>query len=272
MKLERSNISDLLESMAAVPATHAVHVEVNREDEGRFYNTAKGIKTLQRVVVTADGLEAQNDSRTPMKALILNEVKERKTKRAREQRSDQHADVEHLAQLDECQVCFGQEKSGELPSIWIQCEECDRSWHKECVGYEADAALDDVQWQKCGQCGGSDPKATLGGGRTLMPAEREAGDEDPRVNRGWNDGSLNGAPTENDGYSHDAGISIEVYHIQASAAILNPTGTRLIQDSDAGTTLARSTTVSLKFYLSSQISWRSRLQVAVIQGSSSRTN
>ena len=29
------------------------------------------------------------------------------------------------------------------------------------MGYEADSVLDDVQWQKCGQCGGSDSKAKI---------------------------------------------------------------------------------------------------------------
>jgi hypothetical protein len=50
-KLERRSISDLLEAMADVEATHVIHVELDRSAESRFYKTAKGIDELHRVVV-----------------------------------------------------------------------------------------------------------------------------------------------------------------------------------------------------------------------------
>jgi hypothetical protein len=49
-------------------------------------------------------------------------------------------------------------KKGESVDEWIQCEECDRSWHKTCVSYPADTDIASIAWSKCGSCGGADPE------------------------------------------------------------------------------------------------------------------
>ena len=169
MKMERRNVADLIDSMAAVPATHVVHVKLDREAESRFYHTAKDTKRFHRVVVTANQLEAQEDSLSPLENLKLDKVRERKTTRSRKLRQEQHANVTLTAHLDECQKCLHQMKKNESRNIWIQCEECDRCWHKTCVGYSADTPMNEIEWQKCSQCGGSDPK-----GQQLVPRRKPA--------------------------------------------------------------------------------------------------
>jgi hypothetical protein len=82
MKLERSTIGDLLVAMAEVEATHVVHVELDREDESRFYHTTKGINRLHRVVVARDEMQGQADSRAAMQPLQLDEVKEQMSARS----------------------------------------------------------------------------------------------------------------------------------------------------------------------------------------------
>ena len=160
-KMERRNVEDLLVAMADVQATHVVHVELNREKEGRFYHTGRGISNMHRVVVEVDRLQAQKDSKSQLEDFLLDEVKERKTKRSREMRARQHGAVVHVAQADECQKCHHQVKKDESVEEWIQCEDCNRSWHKTCVGIAADTPLDQVQWAKCSQCGGDDPQGEM---------------------------------------------------------------------------------------------------------------
>ena len=41
---------------------------------------------------------------------------------------------------------------------WISCEDCNRSWHKTCVGIEASTPVEQVAWKKCASCGGADPE------------------------------------------------------------------------------------------------------------------
>jgi hypothetical protein len=133
-------------------------VELNREHESRFYNTAKGISDVHRVVVRSGGITTQKDSRKELKDLVLNQVKERKTKRSFAVREREHGAVIHVAQSDECQKCHHQVKKGESIDDWIQCEDCVRSWHKTCVGMDASMPMDEVEWSKCGNCGGADPE------------------------------------------------------------------------------------------------------------------
>ena len=71
MKLERRNVGDLLVAMADVEATHVVYVELNREEESRFYNTGTGISDAQRIVVEVRRLQAQKDSKSPLEDLQL---------------------------------------------------------------------------------------------------------------------------------------------------------------------------------------------------------
>ncbi len=44
---------------------------------------------------------------------------------------------------------------------WIQCELCDSSWHKTCVGYAANTPLRAIPWQKCRNCDGADPEGEM---------------------------------------------------------------------------------------------------------------
>lgn len=161
MKKERRTVEDLLKSMVEVEATHVVHVKLDRREESRFYNTAKGIKGFHRVLVEANTLQAQEDSKSPLVDLKLDVVKERKTKRSREVRERQHGRLVHSAQPDECQKCHHQMKKNESLEEWIQCEECVRSWHKTCVGIAADYPTDKVEWARCSRCGGADPEGEM---------------------------------------------------------------------------------------------------------------
>ena len=155
--VERRNVADLLDAMAEAEATHVVHVEVNREDESRFYRPVKGSNAFHRVVVTKSGLEAQNDSKSALEKISLGKVTERNTKNARRMRAEKHASVVHEASLEECQVCLLKMGKNEQLSDWIRCDTCERSWHKTCVGYDATASLDIVDFSQCKECGGADP-------------------------------------------------------------------------------------------------------------------
>jgi hypothetical protein len=161
MKVERRSVEDLLVSMATAEATHVVHVELDRGAESRFYMTTKGIDDLHRVVVTRDGLQAQKKSDELLKDLELDQVKERQTKHARKIRERVHGTQTHEAKVDECQKCFQQVGPDEDVAEWIQCEDCDRSWHKTCVGIDAATPLDEVEWKKCSACGGADPEGEM---------------------------------------------------------------------------------------------------------------
>ncbi len=157
LKLERSTVGDLLLAMQDAEATHVVHVELDRENEGRFYKTAKGISRFHQIEVTKDTLKAKESSMGKVELLDLKDVKDRKTKRALAQKAKQQPRV-HIADVKECQSCHNQMKKGESVDEWIQCEECDRSWHKTCVGHPADTDIASIAWSKCGSCGGADPE------------------------------------------------------------------------------------------------------------------
>ena len=155
-KVERRTVADLLNAMADVEATHVVHVELQREQESRFYRTADGADTVHRVVVKRGQLQAQEDSQTPLAPLLLDQVKPRKTKRAREVQASIQARITHVAHEDECQKCFNKVTDAEAA---IQCDGCERSWHKTCIGIAAQTPVEEVEWgQLCGNCGGVDPQ------------------------------------------------------------------------------------------------------------------
>src|SRR3990167_3922090 len=160
MKLERRTVKDLLISMLDAEATHVVHVELNREEEGRFYKTAKNVKRFHQMEVTKDTLKGKKTSRSDVEIVVLGDVKERKTKRSLAQRAKKQP-KSHASFVIECQKCHNQLKKGELIEEWIQCEICDRSWHKTCVGYAADTEISDIKWGKCGECGGADPEGEM---------------------------------------------------------------------------------------------------------------
>jgi hypothetical protein len=161
MKLERRTVGDLLIAMADAQATHVVHVELDREQESRFYKTAEGISSLHRVVVEPKRMQMQKDSKSPLMLLELDKVKERKTKRSQALRARDHGQRTHMARADECQKCHNQLKKGESLDGWIQCEGCVRSWHKTCVGIDASTPVDDVEWNRCSGCDGADPEGDV---------------------------------------------------------------------------------------------------------------
>lgn len=161
MKLERRSVEDLLVAMAGAEATHVVHVEVHREDESRFFRTAKGIDDLHRVVVKKDGLQGQKKSTAVLRPLELDEVKERQTKNARKVRERVHGVQNHAALVDECQKCMHQMGAKESVNDWIQCDHCDRSWHKTCVGIDAATPMEEVTWSRCANCDGADPEGEM---------------------------------------------------------------------------------------------------------------
>ena len=132
---------------------------MDRDAESRFYNTTIGTSQFHHVAITKNGIVGKIDSETPEVPIVLGETRERKTKRAREQK--EHESVTAVAFEDECQKCHHQVKDGEDMSEWIQCENCVRSWHKTCVGIEAVTPLEDVSWSLCSSCGGSDPKGKM---------------------------------------------------------------------------------------------------------------
>lgn len=157
MKLERRTVGDLLIAMSQAEATHVVQVDVWREKESRFYRTVKGATELHRIQVTGTGLKAQKNSRLQLKSIELGQVKERQTKNARRVRQLESAAVMHTADLSECQTCCLKMGKNESVDDWMMCDECDRSWHKVCVGYNADADLNILPFSCCKNCGGADP-------------------------------------------------------------------------------------------------------------------
>ena len=96
-----------------------------------------------------------------LQLLHLKDVKDHKTKRALAQKAKQQLRV-HIADVKECQSCHNQVKKGDSVDEWIQCEECDQSWHKTCVGHPADTDIASIAWSKCRSCGGADPEGKNG--------------------------------------------------------------------------------------------------------------
>ncbi len=160
MKLERRTVKDLLDSMLDAEATHVVHVRLDRENEGRFYSTTTNVKRFHQIEITAGMLKGKETSHSRKETIVLGDVKERKTKRSLEQKARQPA-RSHAAAPEECQKCHNQLQKDESVDEWIQCESCDRSWHKTCVGYAANMALRAVAWKQCSDCGGADPEGEM---------------------------------------------------------------------------------------------------------------
>jgi hypothetical protein len=161
-KLDRSCVADLLVTFSEVAATHVVHVELDRSSEARFYKSSKGISQFHSVEITAATMKGQTDSKAAKKNIVLNEVRERKTKQARKIRKQmERQENGGPVSLEDCQVCRHSMKKHEDADEWIQCNGCSRSWHKTCVGIAADTPLEQVQWEKCTQCGGADPTGEM---------------------------------------------------------------------------------------------------------------
>jgi len=139
---------------------HIVHVELDREEEGRFYKSAKNIKRFHQITVTKDGMEGKEISHGNVESIVLGDVRERKSKRALELKAKKQP-KNHSAFVNECQKCHNQMKKGEVLEEWIQCDSCDRSWHKTCVGYRVDVSANEIEWSKCKNCGGDDPEGDI---------------------------------------------------------------------------------------------------------------
>jgi hypothetical protein len=98
------------------------------------------------------------DARAEMEDIALDIVRERKTKRGQHKKAKMTANLELSLSVQLCQKCMHGVKKGEDLTVWIQCENCDRSWHKTCVGIAANVPTEDVEWKLCRNCGGNDPK------------------------------------------------------------------------------------------------------------------
>ncbi len=152
-KLERRTVKDLLDAMVCAEATHVVHVQLDRDDEGRFYKTAPNIKRFHQVVVSKDHMKGKESSRSEVEEFVLSDIKERKTKRSRQKKASMQP--KHKVFSGECQKCHNQLKDGDE---WMECDSCDRSWHKTCVGIAANTPNDSAKWHRWGTCGGADPE------------------------------------------------------------------------------------------------------------------
>jgi hypothetical protein len=168
MKLERRTVKDLLNSMLDAEATHVVHVRLDRENEARFYSTTANVKRFHQIEITEGMLKGKETSRSKIETVVLSDVKERKTKRSLEQKTRQQVRT-HAAAPEECQKCHNQLQKGESVDEWIQCESCDRSWHKTCVGYAANTAMHVVAFKQCRDCGGTDPEGEMLQKRRKVP-------------------------------------------------------------------------------------------------------
>jgi hypothetical protein len=160
-KMERRNVADLLDSMRGIEATHVVHVELGMEEQSRFYATAKNINALHEVHLTRNGIQGRPDTQAEFEQVNLGIVRERKSKRAREKKASVLAGVEQVTNVQLCQTCYNPAKKDEDLSAWIRCENCERSWHKTCIGIKADVPLEDIEWKTCRDCGGKDPKGEM---------------------------------------------------------------------------------------------------------------
>jgi hypothetical protein len=156
--MDRNNVADLLAAMQGIEATHVVEVRLDTENENRFYATAKDIKRFREVQVSSNGVKGRVDARAEMEDIALDIVRERKTKRGQHKKAKMTANLELSLSVQLCQKCMHGVKKGEDLAVWIQCKNCDRSWHKTCVGIAANVPTEDVEWKLCRNCGGNDPK------------------------------------------------------------------------------------------------------------------
>lgn len=156
---ERNTVNDMFDVYSKIPTSHVYLVEIDR-NEGQFYRTAAGVSDLHSVQIDANEIRAQTDSKSPVIAVVLGDVKARQTKAAKKKREEQEKQAidAHGISTELCQKCQNGVKKGEDVSGWLQCDECDRSWHKECVGIAADADVGALTFRLCASCGGADPK------------------------------------------------------------------------------------------------------------------
>jgi len=156
---ERRDVNDMFEVYQKIPTSHVYLVEIDRT-EGQFYRTTAGVSDLHSVQINANEIRAQTDSKSPVVAVVLGEVKARQTKGARKKREEQEKEATnaHGISTELCQKCQNGVKKGEDIAGWLQCDRCDRSWHKECVGIAADADVGALAFRLCAHCGGNDPK------------------------------------------------------------------------------------------------------------------
>lgn len=181
---ERSNMTDLINTTKIVPGTHVVHVDLNRDAESRFYVTAANIKGVHEVRISKGSIVGRYDSKVDFTPIEMGQVRERKSKKAKKQKELAQADVQLVSTVQKCQKCLNPVKKGEDVDIWIVCEKCDRSWHKTCVGIEADKPLEEVEWQTCANCGGSDPKGEMLVKRRKAPTCNFCGKRTKRLKKG----------------------------------------------------------------------------------------
>jgi len=156
---DRRDLDDLFNVYATLDTSHVFIVSIDRKGEGVFYRTADGISALHSIEITSQGIQGQTDSGSEMHKVDLGKVKPRQTKTAKETQLRKQADAQqHLAvSVESCQKCQHLVKKGENLEEWLQCEACDRSWHKTCVGIAASTPIDEVRFTKCANCGGTDP-------------------------------------------------------------------------------------------------------------------
>jgi len=150
-KLERRDIDDLFDAFLELPTSHITIIEVDRENESRFYRTGDGGSALHSVEVTAASVVGHQRSTDALQPVDLGVVKERKTKAAQRKRDviDKQVAAGKVVSTEYCQTCELGLKKGETLDHWIQCEACDRSWHKTCIGIEADTDVTTVAFTLC---------------------------------------------------------------------------------------------------------------------------
>ena len=131
-KLERHDTDDLFDAFLELPTSHITIIEVDRENESRFYRTGDGGSALHSVEVTAASVVGHQRSTDALQPVDLGVVKERKTKAAQRKRDviDKQVAAGKVVSSEYCQTCELGLKKGETLDHWIQCEACDRSWHK----------------------------------------------------------------------------------------------------------------------------------------------
>jgi hypothetical protein len=157
---ERSGLDDLFNVYKSIPTSHVNIIEIQRDSSSAFYRTAQGISDLHSVHITRDAIVAQKNSTGELLQVDLDKVKAHQGKRhkAEKQRREQEEAKRTEISTNLCQKCQHGVKKGEDLSEWIQCDDCDRSWHKTCVGIDKDTDPLTLGFMTCTKCGGADPE------------------------------------------------------------------------------------------------------------------
>jgi len=106
-KLERRDIDDLFDAFLELPTSHITIIEVDRENESRFYQTGDGGSALHSVEVTAASVVGHQHSTDALQPVDLGVVKERKTKAAQRKRDviDKQVAAGKVVSTEYCQTC-----------------------------------------------------------------------------------------------------------------------------------------------------------------------